>query len=143
MVTYTGLIQACLDSGNIQNAAYIFNQIENFCSPNLVTCNIILKGYLDHGLFDEANQLFHKMSEDSNHISGKSDYKVQVLPDTYTFNTMLDACVAENRWNDFEYVYGRLLHHGYHFNEKRHLRMILDAARAGKVFVKSIFLLLV
>ncbi|KAL3612861.1 hypothetical protein D5086_003881, partial [Populus alba] len=132
VVTYTGLIQACLDSGNIQNAVYIFNQMRNFCPPNLVTCNIMLKAYLEHGLFEEANELFNKMLDDGNHISRRSDYKFRVIPDIYTFNTMLDASIAENRWDDFEYVYQKMLRHGFHFNANRHLRMVLDASRAGK-----------
>lgn len=133
VVSYTGLIQACLDSGNIQNAAYIFNQMKNFCSPNLVTCNIMVKAYLEHGLFEEAMKLFQEMAEDSNHITREYDKKGLVIPDIYTFNTMLDACAAEKRWDDLELVYKRMLHHGFHFNAKRHLRMILDASRAGKV----------
>ncbi|KAH9747626.1 pentatricopeptide repeat-containing protein [Citrus sinensis] len=133
VVSYTGLIQACLDSGNIQNAAYIFNQMKNFCSPNLVTCNIMVKAYLEHGLFEEAMKLFQEMAEDSNHINREYDKKGLVIPDIYTFNTMLDACAAEKRWDDLELVYKRMLHHGLHFNAKRHLRMILDASRAGKV----------
>ncbi|KAF9667139.1 hypothetical protein SADUNF_Sadunf16G0302100 [Salix dunnii] len=132
VVTYTGLIQACLDSGNIQNAVYIFNQMRNFCPPNLVTCNIMLKAYVEHGLFEEAHELFNKMLDDGNHISRRSDYKFRVIPDTYTFNTMLDASIAENRWDDFEYFYEKMLHHGFHFNSNRHLRMVLDASRAGK-----------
>ncbi|GMY38207.1 pentatricopeptide repeat-containing protein At1g30610, chloroplastic-like isoform X2 [Fagus crenata] len=131
VVTYTGLIQACLDSGNVQDGAYIFKEMQNFCSPNLVTCNIMLKAYVDHGMFEEATDLFHKMLEDRN-IRRKSDYRARVIPDIYTFNTMLDACIAEKKWDDFENIYRGMLHHGYHFNAKRHLRMILIASRAGK-----------
>ncbi|XP_057501873.1 pentatricopeptide repeat-containing protein At1g30610, chloroplastic isoform X2 [Actinidia eriantha] len=94
VVTYTGLIQACLDAGNIQHGAHIFNRMHKFCSPNLVTCNIMLKAYLEHGMFEEAK---------------------------------------EQQWDDFEYVYKQMLHYGFHFNAKRHLRMIMDACRAGKV----------
>ncbi|KAJ8758774.1 hypothetical protein K2173_000495 [Erythroxylum novogranatense] len=132
VVTYTGLIQACLDSGDIQNATYIFHEMKHFCSPNLVTCNVMLKAYLQHGLFEEAKKLFHKMLDDANHISTQSDYKVLVSPDIYTFNTMLEACTEEKRWDDLEFVYKQMLHHGYHFNARRHLRLVLDASRAGK-----------
>ena len=93
----------------------------------------MLKAFVEHGLFEEAKELFHKMTEDSNHIKGKHDYKVRLIPDIYTFNTMLDACIAEKRWDEFEYVYTMMLHHGFHFNGKRHLRMVVDASRAGKV----------
>ncbi|OVA07351.1 Pentatricopeptide repeat [Macleaya cordata] len=132
VVTYTGLIQACLDSGNVQNGSYIFEQMHKFCSPNVVTCNIMLKGYLEHGLFEKAKELFQQMLDDSNQISSIADYKERVPPDNYTFNTMLDACIAEKKWDDFKYVYQRMLHHGYHFNTKRHLRMLLEACRAGQ-----------
>ncbi|KAL0011985.1 hypothetical protein SO802_007093 [Lithocarpus litseifolius] len=132
VVTYTGLIQACIDSGNIEDGAYIFKEMQNFCSPNLVSCNIMLKAYLEHGMFEEAKKLFNMMSEDGNHISRKSDYRARVIPDIYTFNTMLDACIAEKRWDDFENIYRGMLHHGFHFNAKRHLRMILNASGAVK-----------
>ncbi|WCJ24390.1 pentatricopeptide (PPR) repeat-containing protein [Euphorbia peplus] len=132
VVTLTGLLQACLDSGNIENAVYIFKQMKQFCSPNLVTCNVMLKAYLEHGLFEEAKELFHKMREDSSNIRSVDDYKIRVMPDIYSFNLMLDACITKNIWEDFEDVYGSMLYHGHHFNGKRHLRMILDASRAGK-----------
>ncbi|CAE5958915.1 unnamed protein product [Arabidopsis arenosa] len=132
VVTYTGLIQACLDSGNIKNAAYIFDHMKKVCSPNLVTCNIMIKAYLQGGFFEEARELFQKMSEDGNHIKISSDFESRVLPDTYTFNTMLDVCAEQKKWDDFGYAYREMLRHGYHFNAKRHLRMVLEASRAGK-----------
>ncbi|XP_044496901.1 pentatricopeptide repeat-containing protein At1g30610, chloroplastic-like [Mangifera indica] len=133
VVTYTGLIQACLDSGNIENAAEIFNQMKDFCSPNLVTCNIMLKAYLENGFFEEAKKLFQRMSEDSSRHSWEPDNRGLVVPDIYTFNTMLDACIVEKRWDDLEHVYKKMLQHGFHFNAKRHVRIILDASRAGRV----------
>ena len=126
-------MQASLDSGNIQDGAYIFEKMKEICAPNLVTCNIMLKAYLENGMFQEAKELFEQMSENTNHLRSNTDYKMLVIPDIYTFNIMLDACVAEKRWDYFHYVYQRMLYHGFHFNPKRHLRMILEASRAGKV----------
>lgn len=133
VVTYTGLIQACLDSKDLQSAVYVFNQMKAFCSPNLVTYNILLKGYLEHGMFEEARELLQNLSEQRQNISTVSDYRDRVLPDIYMFNTMLDASFAEKRWDDFSYFYNQMFLYGYHFNPKRHLRMILEAARVGKV----------
>ncbi|XP_030551543.1 pentatricopeptide repeat-containing protein At1g30610, chloroplastic [Rhodamnia argentea] len=130
VVTYTGLIQACLEARNIESGSFIFKQMEEYCSPNLVTCNIMLKAYLDHGMFEEAKQLFSRMLDDANHIKSKSDYKFRVIPDTYTFNTILDACFEGKRWDDLQFVYQKMLQHGHHFNEKRHLRIVLDSSRA-------------
>ncbi|XP_062094569.1 pentatricopeptide repeat-containing protein At1g30610, chloroplastic [Humulus lupulus] len=132
VVTYTGLIQACLDSGNVEDGAYMFNHMKKFCSPNLVTCNIMLKAYLKHGMFKEGKELFQMMLEDGSGFRSKANHNVLVAPDIYTFNTLLDACVSEKRWDDFEYFYKKMLHRGYHFNSKRHLQMILEASRAGK-----------
>ncbi|KAM1004377.1 hypothetical protein ACFX2J_004554 [Malus domestica] len=73
------------------------------------------------------------MLDDGNNTSSISDYKIRIIPDSYTFNTLFDTCITEKRWDDFEYVYKRMLHQGFHFNAKRHLRMILDACKAGKV----------
>ncbi|KAL6981477.1 hypothetical protein U1Q18_023105, partial [Sarracenia purpurea var. burkii] len=137
VVTYTGLIQACLDAGNVQHGACIFNHMHKFCCPNLVTCNIMLKAYLDHGMFEEAKDLFQKMVDDANHVSNKEDYKDRVIPDIYTFNAMLDACVTGQQWDDFEFVYKQMLRFGHHFNAKRHLRMIMYACKEGKVFFYS------
>ncbi|XP_004495567.1 pentatricopeptide repeat-containing protein At1g30610, chloroplastic [Cicer arietinum] len=132
VVTYTGLMQACLDSGKIQDGAYIFEKMKDVCAPNLVTYNIMLKAYIEHGMFQEAKELFEQMLENTNHLSRKDDYKMRVIPDIYTFNTILDACAAEKRWDYFDYVYQRMLYQGYHFNPKRHLRLVLEASRAGK-----------
>lgn len=117
----------------MEDGAYIFNHMKDFCSPNLVTCNIMLKGYLKHGMFEEGKELFQKMLEDGSGIKSGADHKILVAPDIYTFNTLLDACVSEKRWDDFECFYKKMLHRGYHFNAKRHLQMILDASRVGKV----------
>lgn len=132
VVTYTGLIQACLDSGSIKNGRYIFNQMHKFCSPNIVTCNIMLKSYIEHGMFEEAKDLFEKILDGSHHITSKTDLSRKVVPDKFTFNTMMEACAKTKNWDDFESVYQQMLHHGYHFDARRHLHIVLDAFRAGK-----------
>ncbi|KAE8669395.1 Pentatricopeptide repeat-containing protein isoform 2 [Hibiscus syriacus] len=104
VVPYSGLIQACLDGGSVENGACIFDQMHKYCSPNLVRCNIILKAYLDHGLFDEAKDLLQKMSKAANEMSSRCDALNGVVADSYTFNII----------------------------PKRHVRMILEATRAGK-----------
>ncbi|GFQ04452.1 pentatricopeptide repeat-containing protein at1g30610 chloroplastic [Phtheirospermum japonicum] len=132
VVTYTGLMQACFESGDVKSGAYIFNHMQKFCSPNLVTCNIMLKAFLDRGMFEEAKQLFQNLLENGNSIRHEEDYKVRVIPDIYTFNTMIDACGAEKKWDDVEFAYAQMLKYGHRFNAKRHLQLVLDARRAGK-----------
>ena len=67
----------------------------------------------------------------------------KIIPDKFTFNTMLEACVDAERWDDFEYVYGKMLEYRIPFNGRRHLRMIMEASRAGKVVGFFIVILLI
>ncbi|KAG9439573.1 hypothetical protein H6P81_019738 [Aristolochia fimbriata] len=131
-VTYTGLIRECLEAGSIENADFIFNQMNKFCSPNIVTYNVMLKAYKDHGIFEKAKELFQKILEDPKGIDSINNEKGKVIPDKLSFNTMLQACVAEKNWDYLETVYQQMLRHRYHFNAKSHLRLIMEASRAGK-----------
>lgn len=140
MVTLTGLIQACLESGSIEDGSYIFNHMHKFCSPNLVTYNIMLKAYVEHGRFGDAKDIYAKIIDGTRYIVNVSDYKERVVPDKYTFNTMLDACVSENSWSDFASVYQQMLQHGFPFIEKCHFRMILEALKAGQVILLYFFI---
>jgi pentatricopeptide repeat protein len=133
VVTYTGLIQTCIDSGSMENAKYIFNEMCNYCSPNNVTCNIMLKSYIDHGMFEDAKILLGNIL--SGRIQSKGDSGQQAIADKFTFNTFMDACAEAKKWNDFEYAFRKMLSNGYHFEERRHLRMVLDAYRNGKVLI--------
>ncbi|XP_074559750.1 pentatricopeptide repeat-containing protein At1g30610, chloroplastic [Curcuma longa] len=135
VVTYTGLIQTCIDSGSIENGAFVFNQMHKFCLPNIVTCNIMLKSYLGHGMFEEAKDLFQKILTGGYQNVDSNGLSQRVVPDNYTFNTMIEAYAQRQKWDDFENVYRQMLNQGFHFNTKRHMRMVLDAFRAGKILV--------
>lgn len=130
VVTYTGLIQTCIDNGGMEDAKYIFNHMCNYCSPNSVTCNIMMKSYIKHGMLEDAKDLLHDIL--NCRIRSKADSNQVATADKFTFNTFMEACAAAKRWNDFEYVFREMLLNGYHFDERRHLRMVLDAFRHGK-----------
>ncbi|XP_062206485.1 pentatricopeptide repeat-containing protein At1g30610, chloroplastic [Phragmites australis] len=130
VVTYTGLIQTCIDNGSMENAKYIFNEMCNYCSPNNVTCNIMLKSYLEHGMFEDAKDLLQNIL--NRRIRSKVDPSQIAIADKFTFNTFMEACAEAKRWNDFEYAFREMLSKGYHFDGRRHLRMVLDAYRNGK-----------
>ncbi|KAJ6805345.1 pentatricopeptide repeat-containing protein, chloroplastic [Iris pallida] len=99
-----------------------------------LACNILLKSYIDHGMNNEAKDLFWKILDGSSHqIKNKVDSNQKAIPDKFTFNTMMGACALTNNWDGFESSYKQMLDHGYHFDMKRHLHMVLDASRAGKV----------
>ncbi|WOL03381.1 pentatricopeptide repeat-containing protein [Canna indica] len=133
VVTYTGLIQACIDSGSIENATFIFKEMHKFCSPNIITCNIMLKSYIDHGMFEEAKDLFLKLLDGDYQITNRVGLTQKVAPDKFTFNTMMEACAQMQKWDDFENAYRQMLNYGHHFDTRRHQRLVLDAFRAGKV----------
>lgn len=95
--------------------------MQNFCAPNLVTYNIMLKSYKQEKMFDDAKGLFNEI------INGK------VVPNKFTFNTMMEACVENGKFEDFERVFLQMLRHGHHFDERKHLKMVMDAFKAGKV----------
>ncbi|XP_031500237.1 pentatricopeptide repeat-containing protein At1g30610, chloroplastic [Nymphaea colorata] len=132
VVTYTGLIKACFDSGSIENGMYVYNHMTKFCSPNLVTYNMMLKAYVGHRMFNDAKGLFWKILEGAEVGSKVTGSGQKLMADSITFNTMLEACAAEEKWDEFECVYQRMLHHGYQFDVKRHLRLVLEASKAGK-----------
>ncbi|KAI3943058.1 hypothetical protein MKW92_045145 [Papaver armeniacum] len=71
------------------------------------------------------------MLNDSKQITSIADYKTRVVFDNYTFNTMLHACVAVKKLEDFTFIYQQMLHPRCHFNTMRHI-MLLEACRAGK-----------
>ena len=64
-------------------------------------------------MFEEANDLFQKILDCSHQIKSKYDTEQKVIPDKFTFNTMMDACAATNNWDGFEHAYEQMLHHGY------------------------------
>ncbi|KAG2599747.1 pentatricopeptide repeat-containing protein At1g30610, chloroplastic-like [Panicum virgatum] len=130
VVTYTGLIQTCIDNGSMENAKYIFSEMCNYCSPNTVTCNIMLKSFLEHGMLEDAKDLIQDIL--NGRIRSNVDSSQTATADKFTFNTFMEACAAAQRWDDFEYAFREMLSKGYHFDERRHLRMVLDAYRNGK-----------
>ncbi|KAJ3693554.1 hypothetical protein LUZ60_009034 [Juncus effusus] len=135
VVTYTGLIQACIDSNNMKYARYIFNNMQKYCSPNVITCNIMVKSYLQNNMFDEGKDLFYEIVNGVSDINGKSDLRGKVVPDKFMFNIMMESCAENKKWEDFARAFLQMLQHGYHFDAKRHLKMVMDAFRAGKVEV--------
>ncbi|RLM91536.1 pentatricopeptide repeat-containing protein [Panicum miliaceum] len=131
VVTYTGLIQTCIDNGSMENAKYIFSEMCSYCSPNTVTCNIMLKSFLEHGMLEDAKDLLQDIL--NGRIRSKVDSSQTATADKFTFNTFMEACAAAQRWDDFESAFRGMLSKGYHFDERRHLRMVLDACRNGKL----------
>lgn len=123
----------------METGTYIFKQMQNFCSPNTVTFNIMLKSYIEHGMLEEAKALFKKMLDLSHQISSKADSRLAAVPDKFTFNTMIEAFAEAKQWDDSANTYMQMLHHGFYFDKKRHLRLVLDAFREGKVLLRLHF----
>lgn len=102
----------------------------------------MLKSYVEHGMFEEARDLFQNILSGNDEINGNDESSKKVFPDKFTFNTMMEACAAASKWDDFENSYREMLRYGYHFDGRRHMGLVFDAWRAGQViFMFSLHIL--
>ncbi|XP_057854011.1 pentatricopeptide repeat-containing protein At5g67570, chloroplastic isoform X2 [Cryptomeria japonica] len=132
-VTYTGLIKASMDSGHLQDCITIFDHMQKFCAPNIITCNMMLKLYGQHHMFKEATSLFEGIKRGKIWPQKFSDGDPTLIPDITTYIAMLEACMVVQEWDYFENVYQDMLLKGYQLDKRQHSSLIVAASRAGKV----------
>ncbi|KAH9287850.1 hypothetical protein KI387_031967, partial [Taxus chinensis] len=133
-VTYTGLIKASIESGHLQGCISIFDQMQKFCAPNIITCNMMLKLYGQNHMFKEAATLFEGIRRGRVFPQKVGDSDPVLMPDIITYTAMLEACVLAQEWDYFENVYQLMLLKGYRLENKQHSSLIVAASRAGKAF---------
>eukprot|EP01018_Ginkgo_biloba_P030338 Gb_38669 [translate_table: standard] len=131
-VTYTGLIQTCMESGHLHDCISIFHHMQKFCAPNIVTCNIMMKLYGQNHMFEEAKSLFQEIRKGRVGSQSLCDSDPNLTPDIITYTAMLEACVVAGEWDYFENVYQKMLLRGYQYNNKQHAGLIVAASKAGK-----------
>lgn len=134
-VTFTGMIVASMDGGHIDDCISIFEHMKNYCAPNIGTINTMLKIYGRNDMFSKAKSLFEeikKVNSDSSHpsLDGEQTY---LIPDEYTYSSMLKASASALQWDYFEYVYKEMTLSGYQLDQSKHALLIPEASRAGKV----------
>jgi pentatricopeptide repeat protein len=133
-VTFTGMIMSSMDGGHIADCISIFEHMKDHCAPNIGTINSMLKVYGRNDMFSKAKELF----EDVKRAKSDSDISLNggetaLIPDEYTYSSMLEASASALQWEYFEYVYRGMALSGYQLDQNKHASLLVEASRAGKV----------
>ncbi|KAJ8765584.1 hypothetical protein K2173_014706 [Erythroxylum novogranatense] len=124
-VSFTGMIVSALEAGHIDDCKSIFEHMKSHCVPNIGTINIMLKVYGQNDLFSKAKELFEE-------IKGVKDVGTPLVPDVFTYSSMLEASARALQWEYFEYVYKEMVFQGYPMNQSKLALLLVKASRAGK-----------
>ncbi|KAK9724042.1 hypothetical protein RND81_05G044000 [Saponaria officinalis] len=82
-VSYTTVISALVKAGSMDRARLVLAEMNKIGVPaNLVTYNILLKGYCQQLQIDKAKDLMRDMTDN-----------VGILPDVVSYNTLIDGCI--------------------------------------------------
>lgn len=133
-ITFTGLIASSLEGGHIDECISIFNHMKDYCKPNIGTINIMLKVYGRNDMFSEAKELFEESTRVSSGSYPSPNGSAPLLkPDEYTYSAMLEASARAQQWEYFEYVYKDMVLSGYQVDQSKHVLLLVEASKAGKV----------
>lgn len=135
-VTFTGMIMSSMDGGHIADCISIFEHMKDHCAPNIGTINSMLKVYGRNDMFSKAKELF----EDVKRAKSDSDISLNggetaLIPDEYTYSSMLEASASALQWEYFEYVYRGMALSGYQLDQNKHASLLVEASRAGKWYL--------
>ncbi|XP_027180070.1 pentatricopeptide repeat-containing protein At5g67570, chloroplastic [Coffea eugenioides] len=132
-VTFTGMILAAMDGGNLNGCLAIFEHCKRCCSPDIGVINAMLKVYGLNDMFLEARELFEEIRRD---YPGSGIFQncwaSSLSPDIYTFSLMLEVSASAMQWEYFEYVYKEMTLGGHKLHQNKHASMLVEASRAGK-----------
>ncbi|KAI3474683.1 hypothetical protein Pfo_029868 [Paulownia fortunei] len=82
-VTYTTVISAFVKAGSMDRARQVLTEMARIRVPaNLITYNILLKGYCQQLQIDKAEDLIREMVN-----------KAGIEPDVVSYNTLIDGCI--------------------------------------------------
>ncbi|KAH1250064.1 Pentatricopeptide repeat-containing protein, chloroplastic [Glycine max] len=133
-VTFTGMIKASMDGGHINDCICIFEYMKDHCVPNIGAINTILKVYGQNDMFSKAKVLFEEVKvAKSEFYATPGGGNSSVVPDVYTYNSMLEASASAQQWEYFEHVYREMIVSGYQLDQDKHLPLHVKASRAGKL----------
>lgn len=133
-VTFTGMIKSSMDGGHINDCICIFEYMKDHCVPNIGAINTILKVYGQNDMFSKAKVLFEEVKvAKSEFYATPGGGNSSVVPDVYTYNSMLEASASAQQWEYFEHVYREMIVSGYQLDQDKHLPLHVKASRAGKV----------
>nr|XP_011466101.1 PREDICTED: pentatricopeptide repeat-containing protein At5g67570, chloroplastic [Fragaria vesca subsp. vesca] len=135
-VTFTGMIKSSMEGGHIDDCVSIFEHMKNHCSPNIGTINTMLKVFGHTDMFSKAKELF----EETKAAKSDSDPSLEgggssLVPDEYTYTSMLKASASALQWEYFEYVYKEMALSGYQIDQSKNASILMEASRAGKGYL--------
>ncbi|KAL6013039.1 hypothetical protein ACLOJK_003529 [Asimina triloba] len=131
-VTFTGMIQSCMDGGHVNDCMSVFEQMRDYCTPNIGTINAMLKVYGRKDMFSRAKELFEEAKKAN---SGCNSYLIgntSLTLDVHSYISMLEASASGNQWEYFEHVYKEMALCGYHIDQAKHSWLLIEASKAGK-----------
>ncbi|KAF4375149.1 hypothetical protein F8388_017295 [Cannabis sativa] len=132
-VTFTGMIMSSMRSGHIDDCISIFETMKNHCSPNIGTINTMLKVYGRNDMFSKAKELFEEIKKaNSDSCPSLDGHKTLLVPDEFTYSSMLEASASALQWEYFEFVYKEMVISGYQLDQTKHASLLLKASRNGK-----------
>ncbi|VVA23388.1 PREDICTED: pentatricopeptide [Prunus dulcis] len=135
-VTFTGMITSSMEGGHIDSCISIFKHMKNRCAPNIGTINTMLKVFGRSDMFFKAKELFEEIKT----VRAESDSSLEgggtlVVPDQYTYTSMLKASASALQWEYFEYVYKEMALSGYQVDQTKHASLFVKASRSGKFYL--------
>ncbi|XP_062004814.1 pentatricopeptide repeat-containing protein At5g67570, chloroplastic isoform X1 [Rosa rugosa] len=135
-VTFTGMIRSSMEGGHIDDCISIFEHMKNHCTPNIGTINTMLKVFGRTDMFSKAKELF----EETKAAESDSDPSLEgggssLVPDEYTYTSMLKASASALQWEYFEYVYKEMALSGYKIDQSKNASILVEASRAGKGYL--------
>ncbi|KAI6695105.1 hypothetical protein NL676_022815 [Syzygium grande] len=131
-IAFTGMIMSAMEGGHINDCLSIFNQMRGLCAPNIGTINIMLKVFGKNDMFSNAKELFEEVKGTRSISTKCQDGGNTLVPDEYTFGSMLEASASALQWEYFEFVYKEMLLSGYQLDQNKHASLLVAASRAGK-----------
>ncbi|XP_047161686.1 pentatricopeptide repeat-containing protein At5g67570, chloroplastic-like isoform X1 [Vigna umbellata] len=133
-ITFTGMIKSSMDGGHIDDSIQIFEYMKDHCVPNIGTINTMLKIFGQNDMFSKAKVLFEEVkAAKSESYATSGGGNSSVVPDAYTYNSMLEASASAQQWEYFEHVYREMMVSGYQLDQNKHLLLLVKASRAGKL----------
>lgn len=101
--------------------------MKKHCAPDIGAINAMLKVYKKTDNFESARELFESIRNPISDHDNKS-----IVPDVFTYTSMLDASASAQQWEYFEFVYKEMTLQGIPIDQSRHAKLLVAASRSGK-----------
>lgn len=133
--TFTGMILASFNGGYIYECISIFESMKDYCTPNIGTVNVMLKVYGRCDMFGKAKDLFETTKACFSNSQTFVHEHSSLMPDVYTYSSMLEASASAQQWEYFENVYREMALSHHHLDQSKYSWLLIKACRAGKSYL--------